>query len=219
VYTCVHVYRREVHRIESLDELSSMYAPPAERVRNKKRDRLDDGLRAALASSPFVLLGTADTDGRCDVSPRGGPPGFVKALDDRHVALPDLNGNNLVDSLRNIVTNAHAALLVVVPGQNETLRIDGPAHLTTDDDVLRLFDAELRRPILAVVIETAAVFTHCAKSFRRGRVWDPESWPAAARSPALEARYRQLGLDVTFEDYAADNEEKIAAGLAADRPG
>ena len=155
-------------RVATLDQLASMYRAPAERVRTKKRDRLDDGLCAVLAASPFVLLATADADGRCDVSPRGGPPGFVKALDDRHVALPDLNGNNLVDSLRNIVANPHAGLLVVVPGQNETLRIDGPAYLTTDDDVLDRFTTELRRPTLAVVIETAAVFTHCAKSFRRG---------------------------------------------------
>ena len=69
------------------------------------------------------------------------------------------------------------------------------------------------------MIETAAVFTHCAKSFRRGGVWDPGTWPQTTRSPALEARFRQLGLDVSFDDYAADNEGKIAAGLAADRPG
>jgi uncharacterized protein len=202
-----------------MDQLTSMYRAPAERVRTKKRDRLDDGLGAVLAASPFVLLGTADADGRCDVSPRGGPPGFVKALDDRHVALPDLNGNNLVDSLRNIVANPHAGLLVVVPGQNETLRIDGPAYLTTDDDVLDRFSTELRRPTLAIVIETAAAFTHCAKSFRRGHVWEPDTWPQTERSPALEARYRQLGLDVSFEDYAEDMDGRIAGDLAADRPG
>ena len=206
-------------RVATLDQLASLYAAPADRVRTKKRDRIDDGLAAVLAVSPFALLATADADGRCDVSPRGGPPGFVNVLDDRHVAIPDLNGNNLVDSLRNIVANPHAGLLVVVPGQNETLRIDGPAYLTTDDYVLDRFTGELRRPTLAIVIETAEVFTHCAKSFRRGRVWEPETWPATGRSPALEARYRQLGLDVTFEDYAEEMEGRIAGDLAADRPG
>jgi PPOX class probable FMN-dependent enzyme len=204
-------------RITTVEQLTSMYRAPAERVRTKKRDRLDDGLGAVLAASPFVLLGTADANGRCDVSPRGGPPGFVKALDDRHVALPDLNGNNLVDSLRNIVANPHAGLLVIVPGQDETLRIDGPAYLSTDDDVLDRFTTELRRPTLAIVIETAAVFTHCAKSFRRGHVWEPESWADGAL--ALEARYRQLGLTESFDEYACDNAVKIADGLAADVPG
>ena len=148
----------------------------------------------------------------------GGPPGFVKPLDDRHVVVPDLNGNNLLDSFRNIVVNPHAALIVLVPGQDETMRIDGPAHLTDDDAVLDLFVDEVRRPTLAVVVETEAVFTHCAKSFRRGRLWDPTSWPVLDRSLALEARYRQLGLDQSFEDYVAANEEKIAAGLCADAP-
>ena len=192
---------------------------PAQRVRSKKVDRLDDGLRAVLAASPFVLLGTADADGRCDVSPRGGPPGFVKAIDDRHVAIPDLNGNNLVDSLRNIVANPHAGLLVVLPGQPDTLRIDGAAHLTTDDDVLDLFVEELRRPTLAIVIEIEHVFNHCAKSFRRGQVWQPESWVVAERSIVLAARYAQLGLDEPFEEYVAGKVAEIDAGLALDRPG
>ena len=204
-------------RIATLEQLTSMYAAPAERVRTKKRDRLDDGLRAVLAASPFVLLATADADGRCDVSPRGGPPGFVKPLDDRHVAIPDLNGNRLIDSLRNIVANPHAGLLVVIPGQHDTLRIDGPAYLTTDDDVLDQFTGELRRPNVAVVVETAAIFNHCAKSFRRGRVWEPESWVDGAL--ALEARYRQLDLAESFDEYACDHAVKIADGLAADAPG
>ena len=171
-----------------------------------------------LALSPFVLLATADDEGRCDVSPRGGPPGFVKALDDGRVAVPDLNGNHLIDSLRNIVCNGHAALLVVVPGHDETMRLDGTAHLTTDDHVLARFTDELRRPTLAVVIEIAAIFTHCAKAFRRGQVWRPEAWPTLDRSPALEARYRQLGLDVSFDQYAHDNASKIACDLDLDRP-
>ena len=202
--------------IDTLDDLLALYPEPLERVRTKKRDRLDDGLRVVISLSPFVLLATADADGRCDVSPRGGPPGFVAVLDDRHVALPDLNGNHLVDSLRNIVANPHAGLLVLVPGQHETVRIDGAAHLTTDAGVLDRFTSELRRPTLAVVVEVGAVFTHCAKALRRGRLWEPDAWPALDRSPALDARYRQLGLDVTFAAYVADHEAKICEDLADD---
>ena len=202
--------------IDTLDDLLALYPEPSERVRTKKRDRLDDGLRTVIALSPFVLLATADADGRCDVSPRGGPPGFMTVLDDHHVALPDLNGNHLVDSLRNIVANPRAGLLVLVPGQHETVRIDGAAHLTTDADVLARFTSELRRPTLAVVVEVGAVFTHCAKAFRRGRLWEPDAWPALDRSPVLDARYRQLGLDVTFDAYVADHEAKICDDLADD---
>ncbi len=205
--------------IDTLTALEALYREPVERVRTKKRDRLDDGLRAAVQASPFVLLATSDGQGRCDVSPRGGPPGFVAILDDRRVALPDLGGNNLLDSLRNIVVNPHAGLLAVVPGQPETLRLDGRARLTTDDDVLDTFAAELRRPVLAVVVEIEAVFTHCAKAFRRSRLWDPLSWPDADGRVVLAARYRQLGLEESFDAYARANEEKIAADLAADAPG
>jgi uncharacterized protein len=205
-------------RIESLTELEALYQAPAERVRTKKRDRLDEGLRDALAVSPFALLATAGADGRCDVSPRGGPPGFVRVLDDRHVAIPDLNGNNLIDSLRNIIANPHAGLLVLVPGEHETVRIDGPAQLRTDDEVLDLFAEELRRPVLAIVIEVEAVFTHCAKAFKRSRLWEPQSWPETGGHVVLGARYRQLDLDVPFEEYAAENAAKVAVDLAADIP-
>jgi hypothetical protein len=204
--------------IDTLDGLEALYPPALDRTRAKKKERLDDGLRAAIAASPFVLLATADAQGRCDVSPRGGPPGFVKVLDDTRVALPDLNGNNLLDSLRNVVVNPYAGLLFVVPGQSETLRLDGPAHLSTDDAVLDLFVEEVRRPVLAVVVEVDTVFSHCAKAFRRSRLWDPQAWPDADERVVLAARYRQLGLSMSFEEYVAGNEEKIAADLEADRP-
>ncbi|WP_088283664.1 MSMEG_1061 family FMN-dependent PPOX-type flavoprotein [Kineosporia sp. A_224] len=204
--------------IDTLEGLEALYPPALDRTRAKKKDRLDDGLRTAIAASPFVLLATADGQGRCDVSPRGGPPGFVKVLDDTRVALPDLNGNNLLDSLRNVVLNPYAGLLFVVPGQSETLRLDGPAHLSTDDAVLDLFVEEVRRPVLAVVVEVETVFSHCAKAFRRSRLWDPQAWPDADERVVLAARYRQLGLSMSFDEYVAANEEKIAADLEADRP-
>ena len=204
--------------ITTVTELEALYRAPSERVRTKKRDRLDDGLRSVLALSPFVLLATSSAEGTCDVSPRGGPVGFVKALDDRRVVLPDLNGNNLVDSLRNIVVNGHAALLVIVPGQHETLRIDGRAHLTADAEVLDLFVEEVRRPTLAVVIEIENVFGHCAKAFRRGQLWDQTTWPQNTQSVVLAARYRQLDLDVSFDEYLAASQCAVDADLAEDQP-
>jgi hypothetical protein len=203
--------------IDSLADLEALYRTPSERVRTKKRDRLDPSLDAILAASPFVLLATADASGRCDVSPRGGPPGFVKPLDDRTVAIPDLNGNNLIDSLRNIIANPHAALLVLLPGQEDTLRIDGRAHLSTDDAVLDRFSEEVRRPTLAVVLEIDAVFNHCAKSFRRGQVWDPTTWVREGR-PILEARYAHLAPGESYAEYLAGHEAGLAADLACDAP-
>jgi uncharacterized protein len=204
--------------ITSIAALEALYAEPSERVRTKKRDHLDPGYQEIIGMSPFVLLATADNEGRCDVSPRGGPVGFVKVLDDRHVALPDLNGNHLIDSLRNIVANGRAGLLVVVPGQNDAVRIDGRAHLTTDAAVLDLFVDELRRPTLAVVIEIEHVFGHCAKAFKRGRVWDTSSWRPADDRVVLAARHRQLGLEASLEEYVASYDCSIDADLALDAP-
>jgi PPOX class probable FMN-dependent enzyme len=207
-----------MHRVTSDDQLRALYPPVPARTRAKKIDHLDAGFRAAIGLSPFVLLATSDADGRCDVSPRGGPPGFVKVLDEARLAIPDMNGNHLLDSLHNIVANPFAALLVVVPGQHDTLRISGRAHLSTDDELLARFDVEIRRPVLAVVIEVDEAYNHCAKAFRRGHVWDPGSWPELEHSPFLRARYDQLGLSESFEQYALDNAGKIEAGLAADCP-
>jgi PPOX class probable FMN-dependent enzyme len=204
--------------ISTLDDLLERYPMPSERVRTKKRPEIDPAIADVIARSPLVLLATSDATGRCDVSPRGGPPGFVHVVDASHVAIPDLNGNHLLDSLRNIIENPHAALLVVVPGQQETVRISGTATLVTDDDLLDRFTAELRRPTLAVVIEVAEVYTHCAKAFRRGRLWDPSSWVAADEPVVLAARHRQLDTELTLAEYVAENDRTVELDLEADRP-
>ena len=113
----------------------------------------------------------------------------MQQLDDRHVAIPDLGGNNRLDSFRNIVVHPHAGALFVVPGKDETIRINGPAALTTDPGILGGFTSELRAPRLAVVLEVAELFGHCAKAFRRGGVWDDEAWAAGVGAPDLAEIY------------------------------
>jgi predicted pyridoxine 5'-phosphate oxidase superfamily flavin-nucleotide-binding protein len=142
----------------------------------------------------------------------------VRVLDEHHVALPDLNGNNLLDSLENIVVNPHAGLLCVVPGRDETLRIDGRAWVSASSTLLEQWEGELRRPTTAVVVEVANVFVHCAKSFRRGRVWDPASWDELVAPDAVEILKCQLSLDSDVVSLRSAFEEGYAAELAADRP-
>jgi hypothetical protein len=204
--------------VTSLDALREHYRQPHDLVVRKKADRLDAAARGFLAASPFCLLATADADGRCDVSPRGGPPGFVRALDEHRVVLPDLSGNNLLDSLTNIVANGHVALLVVVPGRDETLRIEGTACLTTDPDVLALWDGELRRPKLAVGLTVTTTYVHCAKAFRRGGVWNPTSWAALDAPDACDVLIEQSGLDVDAPTVRDALEQGYAHDLAAERP-
>ena len=185
------------HDVTSMEQLRSLYREPSARVQSKKGNRIDGAAAQFVADSTFLCLATADRDGRCDVSPRGGPAGQLKLLDEgRTVALPDLSGNNLIDSLSNIVHNPHAGLLVMVAGSDETMRIDGAARLTTDPAVLALWSDELRTPKLAVLIEIEAVFLHCAKAFRRGGVWDPTTWHTIPETVAPEVFNDIAGTDI-----------------------
>lgn len=205
--------------LSSEDELRALYRQPSKLVQSKKVGRLDDVTRAFITAAPFCLLATADAYGHCDVSPKGGPPGFIKIVDESHVAIPDLNGNNLIDSLINVVTNGHAGLLVLIPGRDETLRIDGPACVTTDPEILALWDDELRRPKAALGIEVAAAFIHCAKAFRRGRVWEPDSWAEYAGVPdGCDLIVSHLAMTKTAAELRPSFEEGYARDLASDRP-
>ncbi len=132
--------------LTSVNDLRELYRQPSKLAAGKIIDHVDETSASFIAQSPYHLLATSHADGRCDVSPRGGPPGFVKVLDQKRVVIPDLNGNNLLDSLQNVIDNPQAGLLFLVPGRDETLRVNGRAWLTTDDAILDLFVDELRRP-------------------------------------------------------------------------
>ena len=201
-------------RIDTIEELTALYRAPGVRAVGKQIDRIDPGMEAFIDLSPFLVLATSDGAGSIDASPRGGPPGFVRRLDERHIAIPDLNGNNRLDSYRNIVTHGRAGVLMIVPGKNETLRINGPAAITTDLDLLAGFTKELRRPKAAIVIETAEIYGHCAKAFRRGHVWDPSSWDSPRAAPDLAVMYACMwdADEAAIRDaLAADYEQGLAA--------
>jgi PPOX class probable FMN-dependent enzyme len=172
--------------VPSVAALREIYREPHRLVTEKKVTDLTEPIQRFIASSPFCLLATSNEAGHCDVSPRGGPPGFVRTLDDHRIVIPDLTGNNLIDSLSNIVANAHAGLLFVIPGRDETLRLEGKAVLTTDPSLLALWDDELRTPKVAIGVEVGTAYMHCAKAFRRGRVWDADSWDELDAPDACE---------------------------------
>src|SRR6185312_5295429 len=163
--------------IGSGDELARLYGAPSDIVVSKVIDRLDEHCRDFIARAPFVLVATSTADGRCDVSPKGGPPGFVAILDEKRLAVPDAPGNRLIDSLRNIVDAGRAGLLFLIPGLEETLRVNGRAFLTRDPGVLELFTGESRRPKLAIGFEVEEAFLHCAKALKRSGLWKPPAWP------------------------------------------
>lgn len=182
------------HIIADEQSLRDMFPPVHTLAKLKSLPALDDHARAFIRRAPFVCLGTQGADGTADVSPRGDPAGFVAVLDDQTLAIPDRPGNNRLDSLSNIIANPHVGLLFMIPGFDETLRVNGQATLVTDPDVLDQLRVHDRAPRLAIVIRVNEVFLHCAKAFRRSRLWDAAAHQDRAEMPSL----MQILLDQTI---------------------
>ena len=163
------------HLIETAEDLRSRYGEPSENSVRKSLDRLDRHCRRFIELSPFVVLATSGADGRADCSPRGDPPGFVAIVDERTLLLPDRRGNNRTDSLRNILENPHVGLLFMIPGANETLRLNGRATLTADPERLEPLSVNGRAPRSGLLIEVEEVFLQCTKALVRSRLWAEES--------------------------------------------
>ena len=174
-------------RPQTPESLRALLGEPGDAARHKAIDRLDQHCRDILAVSPFVVVATSAADGSCDASPRGGPPGFVRVLDDHRLAIGELPGNRLFDGAGNLVENPHAALLVMVPGTIETLRIEGRAHVSTEPELRTATAIDGREPWGALVVEVTKVFAHCGKALKRSRLWEPDSWLPADRRPRMAA--------------------------------
>jgi len=153
------------------------YRTPPQVVWDKEIDRIDRHCRAFIGLSPWATLATADADGFPDVSPRGGRPGFVEVLDEHRLALPDRPGNNRIDSLRNVLVNPRVALMFVVPGIEETLRVYGTASVVEPGDLAVDLTEFGRPPRSVLVLDVQRAFFQCAKSLMRSGLWEPERWP------------------------------------------
>jgi PPOX class probable FMN-dependent enzyme len=199
--------------LESVEQLRELYEPPGDTAVNKELQEIDDVCRRLIAVSPMALLSTSSPDGRCDVTPRGGQPGFVTVLDDHHVGLPDATGNRRLDSLRNIVANGHAGLLFLIPGRTQTLRLNGRACVTTRPDVLERLTPVGKPPRTAIVIRADEVYTHCPKAFIRSKLWQPESWPEEGSYPttaeAAFAHVRRRIPSLTLEEVEQSQADAI----------
>ena len=176
---------------------------------DKVQATLDRHARAFIARAPFLVMGTQSADGRADVSPRGDPAGFVRVLDDRTLAIPDRPGNNRLDSLVNILANPGVGLMFVIPGFDETLRVNGVARLAADPALLETMRVEGRLPRLAIVVTVREAFLHCAKAFRRSRLWDPAQQRDRRELPSLS----RMILDQTTGAPGDEEMERIDADL------
>ena len=197
--------------IDDLQRLRALYPAPGERALRKQMAALDPHARRFIELSPFVVLSTADAQGRQDASPRGGAPGFVHAVDAQRLWIPDAPGNHRLDSLSNIVTTGRVGLLFLIPGVDETLRVNGGARLRDEADRLALFAAD-PRVRLVIEVDVEEVYLHCAKALMRSKLWSD-----AARVPrTVLPSMGQMINDQTGGGLPAESQEQMVARYAKD---
>lgn len=174
-------------RIETEEELRALMGEPSELVKKKVISSLDHNCIEFISKSPFLVISTSNKNGECDVSPRGDHPGFVLALDDGRLVIPERPGNKRMDTLMNIISNPKIGLLFLIPGLGETLRVNGKATLTKNQELLSRMEVKGKRPLVGIEVEVQEAFIHCAKAFKRSGLWEQHTWadkeslPSAAK--------------------------------------
>ncbi len=190
--------------------LRGLYKPPMELAVLKQLDRLDAHCRNFLAHSPFAVIGSTRPGRGTDVSPRGDAPGFARVLDEHTIVIPDRPGNNRLDTLSNIVTDAEVGLLFLIPGIDETLRINGTARLSRDPEFLAAAAVGGREPRLVIVVTVREAFLHCGKALKRSRLWhedyrvDKKSFPTLGRMIVEQTKPKDVTVDQA-ETFIAEN--------------
>ena len=187
------------HRITDVAGLEALYGMPAGASVEKEVDYLHPHYQAMIAASPFVVLATSGPGG-VDTSPRGDAPGFVIVENEKTVLIPDRRGNNRIDSLRNIVANPYVALLFLIPGIGETLRVNGRAEIDTDPVLLARFSVDGKLPRSVVVVSVDTVFFQCSRAIFRSRLWDPTQHIERASLPSLG----KMVADVSTSQFDAE---------------
>jgi PPOX class probable FMN-dependent enzyme len=200
------------HHITSIDALRALYPEPRERALKKQIAALDRHSMRFIELSPFVVLATGGAGGALDASPRGGAPGFVKTPDAHTLLLPDAPGNNRLDSFANIVESGRVGLLFLIPGFDETLRVNGTALLSTDPADIAHCSDDKRAPKLVIRVRVQEVYLHCAKAFMRSKLWSASSHVPRTAMPTMgEMLNEQTGIQTPPE-----TQEEMARRYAAD---
>ncbi|NMN58307.1 hypothetical protein FHT36_002209 [Xanthobacter sp. SG618] len=197
--------------------LRRLYGSAAGRSVAKQLDRLDHHCRHFISLSPFVLIATADASGAADVSPRGDVPGFVAARE-RELLIPDRPGNNRLDSLTNILATGQVGLLFLIPGVDETLRVNGNAFIHDDEELTRLFTVAGKAPRTVLRVEVKEAYLHCAKAFMRSRLWEPEAQVERSALPTMGEMLRDqiaskdaASAASSFANEAPESQEQMVA--------
>ncbi len=190
--------------LKSQDDLRTVYKKPAGGAVAKDIARIDDHFRRFIELSPFLCMGTVGKDGLCDVSPRGGEPGFVHVINETTLAMPDRPGNNRLDSLSNLTENPGVGLLFFIPGFEDCVRINGVARSTTEPELMARFVFEGKPPRSVLVIDIKEAYLHCPKAIKRAGLWQPDHYADRTQFPSAGQVYRdQMKLDAPTEQVDA----------------
>ncbi|MEU6345862.1 MSMEG_1061 family FMN-dependent PPOX-type flavoprotein [Streptomyces sp. NPDC046977] len=197
--------------VRDQEALRQAYALPGDAAVRKQMTELTEQTRRLIACASLVLVASTDAEGNCDVSPRGGPAGFVSVLDERTVAIPDATGNKRLDTLQNVVATGRAGLLFVIPGRTTTLRVNGRACVSTRPELLSQLTAVGKPPASALVVGIEEVYPHCPKALLRSAAWKPDQWlPADAQPTSAEVTLAQLRMpELTIADIERTEAESL----------
>lgn len=196
------------YAVTSVEDLVSVVGEPRQLIAEKVTPYVTPLIREFILQSPYFMLATAAENGTCDCTPRGDPAGAVLFLDDRTLIFADRKGNRRVDSMRNILTNPHVGMLFLVPGTDEIVRVNGTATISRDPEFCEQLAISGRPAELVVIVGIEEVFTHCARSILRSKIWQPESWPDTDTIPTLQAMLaEQKDMDPPDESVGKRNEE------------
>lgn len=200
--------------IETMEGLRAVTGEASQLVIDKVQPEIDEMSAAWIEASPFVLIGTADAEGNMDVSPKGDPAGFVRVLNSKTLLIPDRPGNRRVDTLGNLIQNPHIGLIFLVPGKEETLRVNGRAQIVRDAALREQFAVKGKAPALLIAVHTDEVFFHCAKCIIRSGLWNGSDSPANDALPTLgEVLVRQMKLDADPKAVDEDLKQGYAQTL------
>lgn len=198
--------------ITDIEALKALHRAPMSRASDKVLDHLDQHCQAILALSPFCVLSSQGPTG-ADVSPRGDPPGFLRVLNDRQLLLPDRVGNNRLDNFANLLSNPMIGLLVLVPGMDETLRINGTAQITDDRRLLAASEMRGKVPKIGLLITAQEAFLHCPKAFVRSGLWDPQKHIDRQQLPSYGDMLTDQVAGLTAEESARQGDIMAKRGL------
>ncbi len=205
---------KDPYRIETIEELREFYEMPKDQVLKTKFDFLDDHIVRFIANAPIVCIGSEMEEG-LDVSPRGGAPGFVHVIDRKHVAIPDWPGNNKLETMTNILASGRCGLLFLLPANDLFLRINGPATVTRDPDLLAAMTEENKTPKTAIRVAVNEAYFHCGKAIKRSEIWDTTTWPKSedrfhvGRIMVDQARITDVTADEIQQAYEQEVRDKL----------